>query len=347
MMGYGEPFGDLEIVRPLTTLRSATIYEALRGKTKVLLKVAHDRFHDKLKREAQFLSGLQKKDIDHPFFPKLLNAHPTTTHAYGKTTIGKRVKYYCVFEHVAGELLSELLLKTPQPWFKHVGWIGLSLTSAIGFLHEQRKLHLMLYPEAILLFYDQQDVPRMTLLDLGMMVWPTRDAKIEGWVSLGLPHAYTAPELLKTTPKANRSTDVYGIGLILYEMLAGYPAFANAVQSDFQIRENVLKGNAMPITRPDLTSMPKVAKKAISFMPKSRFAHPQALADVLQETIPPIPEKVRESAVNWRLLHIALWVVLIVSVIVILGLGMVEDPNNVTPISEPIGALLSCQALMS
>src|SRR6266496_4377176 len=41
ILDYGEWLGDIEIIRPITVLRSSALYEARHNKQKVLLKVAH------------------------------------------------------------------------------------------------------------------------------------------------------------------------------------------------------------------------------------------------------------------------------------------------------------------
>ena len=45
-----------------------------------------------------------------------------------------RVKYYEVFQFADGTILRNLLLRNPQPWFQHVGWIILSVAVFIGLI---------------------------------------------------------------------------------------------------------------------------------------------------------------------------------------------------------------------
>src|SRR5215470_14833288 len=55
---YGDSLGDIQIVRLITILRTAAIYEAKRLKETVYLKVAHDDCQDQIKREAALLAAL-------------------------------------------------------------------------------------------------------------------------------------------------------------------------------------------------------------------------------------------------------------------------------------------------
>ncbi|MGB1249556.1 MAG: protein kinase domain-containing protein [Candidatus Promineifilaceae bacterium] len=316
IMGYGEPFGDLEIIRPISTLRSAIVYEAQRGTEKVLLKISHDGFHAKLKREAEFLWHLREQKIDYPLLPSILPAHRDTSLAYGKTAVSQRTKYYCVFKHISGDLLRAMLFKNPQPWFKHAGWIGLSLADVVGFLHQHNRLHLALYPEAVFISLDKADVPRLTLLDLGLLAPADKGHPIADWNPRTLPYSYTAPELLQAVPKASYATDVYGIGSIMYEMLTGHAPFITSSQSGLDTLENVLQGKLQPIVRPDLKELPRSTQRALSFQQQKRQENALELARDLQKTLPSVPKRMRESLINWRNLSFFLWTILIITFIV-------------------------------
>ena len=43
--------------------------------------------------------------------------------------------YFYLFEHVEGEPLRDVLTKNPQLWVNHVGWLMISLATAVNFLH--------------------------------------------------------------------------------------------------------------------------------------------------------------------------------------------------------------------
>ena len=189
----GEWFGDIEIVDLLTVLHASAIYEARRGGEKVYLKVAHQGCQDKLKREAKLLADLARGS-QHPMLPVLLPPYAQARvrdFPYGKTAVNGQTRYYCVFRYTAGDLLRTILLRTPQPWYQHIGWIILGLADAITLLHQAQRLHLCLSPDVILVRYDKQQIPRPLLLDLGI----ASDAQeiLRNWDRRWAPPAYTAP----------------------------------------------------------------------------------------------------------------------------------------------------------
>ncbi len=150
VFGYGEWLADIEVIRLIRVLKTAALYEARRGKQKVLLKVAHDDCQNLLKQEAVTLLQLSQK-TQHPMLPVLLPAYQQadlTQRPYGKTVFQNETKYYEVFQYAKGEMLRDTLLKNPQPWYQHAAWLTISLADVLAFIHLQaKKLHLNLNPE--------------------------------------------------------------------------------------------------------------------------------------------------------------------------------------------------------
>jgi len=243
ILDYGEWLGDIEVIRLLRVLRTAAIYEARRGEEALLLKVAHPGCQDQLRLEARTLVELARTQ-QHKMLPVLLPAYrqaDLTQRPYGKTVFQDETKYYEVFKYVEGEFLRDMLLKNPQPWYQHAAWVTISLADAIAFLHiKAGRLHLNLNPDAIYIRTDRQGIPRPLLLDLGVLGEPQ---KIDfTWVRRYALPAYTPPELIARDGPISYPADVYGLGLLLYEMLAGHPAFRFAQRRDDEIRQEVVAG---------------------------------------------------------------------------------------------------------
>src|SRR6185295_13339992 len=81
MLDYGEWLGDIEIIRPITVLRSSALYEARQNKQKVLLKIAHPgaEHTERLKREATFLRDIAASKERETLLPLLLPPYVNTT----------------------------------------------------------------------------------------------------------------------------------------------------------------------------------------------------------------------------------------------------------------------------
>ena len=319
----GEWFGPIEIIQPIVITRSAIVYQARRGEEEILLKVANVGCEDKLRLEAKAILQLTKAG-QHPLLPVLLPAHPQGTienHPYGWTVIEGRIKYYEVFKYVDGTILRNLLLKNPQPWYQHVGWITLSVADSVYYLHRDGKLHLCLNPDVILVRFDKQGIPRPVLLDLG--VADPGQTIYELWNENYNLAAYTAPEIADGRSGVGPATDVYGLGVLLYEMLAGRPAYEYHLKKDPAVLKNVMEGEFKPTGRIDLKNIPEIAERSITRQYDQRFPDVPAFVTALQLNFPPIPAERRSFHVNWRIIFIIIGALLVISLLTLLALSSV------------------------
>lgn len=319
----GEWFGPIEIVQPMVITRSAIVYQARRGEEEILLKVANVGCEEKLRLEARAFLQLAKVG-QHPLLPVLMPAHPQGTienHPYGWTVIEGRVKYYEVFKFVDGTILRNMLLKNPQPWYQHVGWIVLSVADCVYYLHRAGKLHLCINPDVILVQFDKQGIPRPILLDLG--VADPGNTIHELWNENYNLAAYTAPEIADGSSSVGPSSDVYGLGTLLYEMLAGHPPYEYHLKKDPAVLKNVMEGEFKTTGRIDLKNIPQIAEKAITRQNDQRFPDVPAFVTALQPNFPPIPAERRSFQMNWRILFIVLGALLAISLLLVLALTLV------------------------
>ena len=323
----GEWFGPTEIIQPIVTLGSAIVYQARRGEEEVLLKIANPGCEEKLRQEAKAFLQLAKAG-QHPLLPVLLSAHPQGSveiHPYGWTVIRGHVRYYEVFQHAEGESLRTILLRNPQLWYQHAGWITLSIADVLLYLHRTGNLHLCLNPDVVLVRYDRQGIPRPMILDLGVSSPPQEVRQI--WNDeYNLP-AYTAPEVLDASNGATASTssDVYGLGMLLYEMLAGRPAYPYHLEKERAIYRKILAGDFRPTGRVDLKNVPEIAEKAINRQPSLRFPDVLSFANALRLNFPPIPAERRSFRINWRVVLIVMGALLAISLLVLFAMSLVHQ----------------------
>ena len=312
----GEWFGDTEIIEPLAILRSSVIYKARRGQQKVLLKVANNGCEDKLRREAvTFLQLAHRRQ--HPLLPVLLPAHvqgSVMNFPFGWTVVNGVPKYYSVFDYLEGDILRNILLKNPQPWYQNAGWIIVSIADVIYYLHSAGKLHLCISPEVILVRFDKQGIPRPMLLDLG--VGDDGQNVRARWNHAFTPAAYIAPEILMGAP-VSQSTDVYGLGLVFYEMLAGHPAFEYHLIKDETVHTSILQGVVLPTGRGDLKNIPEITEKAINRSPALRQVNVLTFAREIQSNLPVVPREKKAFKVNWRNIFIVIAALLLISLLLI------------------------------
>jgi serine/threonine-protein kinase len=134
--------------------------------------------------------------------------------------------YFCM-RYVEGETLAALLGRGPlRP--REAATLLAAISRAVDFAHQRGILHRDLKPSNILL--DTQGRPQVADFGLAKRVAGTADAPHGQGLTLsgaivGTP-AYMAPEQITVRRgKPSPASDIYSLGVILYEMLTGRPPF--------------------------------------------------------------------------------------------------------------------------
>ena len=321
VLDYGELLGDIEIVKVVVVQHTATLYEGQRAGKQIYVKVAHPGAHHtaRLEREAVFLRDLLSQRILGTYLPSLLPPKLDTTitqHPYGKIAFGRHLLYYYVFAYVPGEPLRDLLKKTPQLWINHVGRIALGMASAVTVLQSKGLLHLGISPAAVLVhFGPRKQVPQVLLVDLGLLC--TAKTVATHWYADFVAPAYTPPELLNAAWDAvSYRSDVYGLGLTLYEMLVGEPAIATRHRSDAEISEAVRQGWFVPMSRgDDVQVIPEIAVAAVK-LPRTDSA--QTFAQHLAACFKPEPAERQRKRLTLELILVVVVALLVIAFVIAL-----------------------------
>ena len=349
ILDYGEWLGDIEIIRPITVLRAAALYEARHNKQNVLLKVAHPGLdHTKrLQREATFLRDIAAEPKRDRSLPMLLPPYANTTIAkdpFGRAVLGDHLLYFCLFQHFDGETLRDVLIKNPQLWIFHVGWITLNLASAVAFLESKGRYHYGISPETLLVrIREDASAPQVLLFDLGIAT--DRAHLQEHWYPTFALPAYTAPELMATPPPASYATDVYGIGLVLYELLVGSPVFPFRLHSDAEVAAAVQREQRVGMSRfQDVNEVAQIATAAVSADPAKRQQTAADLAGALLKTFGDSPVPRTRRVPSLRATLIAGAALLAVAFIILVGLTLYRF---VAPQQRPPAADIITNARMA
>jgi serine/threonine protein kinase len=290
LLGYGDTLGDLKVTKFVRAWRTAALYEAERDGDPVFLKVAHagEDHADRLRREANVLASIAPRSTgmgatirsflpsSRPLYLVPLPPYPgRTKRTYGEITFQGEARVFSVYKYTEGKILSDLLLETPQVWHTHAAWLISTVAKALRPLAKNRRCHLSLTPDIILVDKDRDGILRPTLLDLGFLITGEEADGRFDWTHLCEP-AYSAPEILSHSPDAGPTpaADVYSLGMIFYEMLAGKPGFEHRLRRDEQLRDVVLQiRNPLPVGRPELeqSGVVGVLEKAVS--PSGRYGN--------------------------------------------------------------------------
>lgn len=170
------------------------------------VKVVREEWDDQatavklLHREAR--AGLS---VRHPHLVRVAHAHVT------------RPPYFLVMEMLPGESLRQRLRRDFRLDPAEAVWIARQTAEALAALHRAGFLHGDVKPDNLRLTSTGPAV----LIDLGFAHRPGENAAFlrEGYV-LGTAN-YLAPELCDSEPREDLSSDLFSLGVLLFEMLTG------------------------------------------------------------------------------------------------------------------------------
>jgi serine/threonine-protein kinase len=127
---------------------------------------------------------------------------------------------YLVMEYLEGEPLSEYVRRaTPLPLPLIVRW-ALEVCDGLAAAHRQGIVHRDLKPANLFLERRQDGGTRVKILDFGIAKLPERESLATTTHPIGSP-VYMAPEQLANAKDLDARTDIWGLGVVLYEMLTG------------------------------------------------------------------------------------------------------------------------------
>ena len=143
-----------------------------------------------------------------------------------ETAVSGRARVYCVMEMLEGQSLTELLTRE-QPGVARAVGIVRQVCDALQAAHDVGVIHRDVKPDNLfVLERDGRDFVKVLDFGVAKLVAPLGDVPmtttVEGTI-VGTP-AYMAPEQA-TGGYADARTDLYSVGVVLYELLAGHPPF--------------------------------------------------------------------------------------------------------------------------
>lgn len=228
------------------------------------LEIVKKRFE----REAQLVSQLR-------------DSHTVMMHDYGTTPQGL---LYMVLEYVDGKPLSEVIEETGPMDPVRVVKIVRQVLSSLEEAHALGMLHRDIKPANIMLFDHAGRTDQVKVLDFGLAKsveggeFNNEDPDLTGEeVILGTPR-YMSPEQIRGEAMGP-TTDLYSLGLVLFEMLSGY----KAVEGESTMNTLARHLNEIPIELPKEVKVPGALRATVNQMlRKNRSERPASAAAVLE-----------------------------------------------------------------
>jgi serine/threonine-protein kinase len=236
----------------------ASIYRGtdLRDGRAVAIKVPHPEVEsdpalfDRFRREEEI-----GKTMDHPGVMRVFADED-------------RSQVYMVMEWVDGRLLRKILDEQHKLPTERAVRITRRILDALGYIHQQGVVHRDLKPENIMV--DEQD--NIKLIDFGIAgkANSRRLTFAKFSQTMGTPD-YISPEQVKGK-RGDARSDLYALGVMLYEMLTGKVPFSGA--NPFLIMNDRLLNNPVPPREVDPTITPQLQEilyRALERDPRNRY----------------------------------------------------------------------------
>jgi serine/threonine protein kinase len=235
------------------------------------IKVIDDRYRgnsdyaDRFVREARAMASWR-----HPNIPQIYQA-------------GRENDYYFyAMEYIQGMDLEELLRRYEQKGellpLEDVLLIGGAVAAALDYAHKKGAVHRDVKPSNILIAEDE----RILLTDFGLVLEVDKGTRGEVF---GSPH-YIAPEQARSSAEAVPQSDLYALGVILYELLVGRLPFDDPSPAALALKHMSMEPPTPRRINPDLSDdLEAVLLKALRKQPRERFSSGKELIDALEKAI--------------------------------------------------------------
>jgi len=290
----GQVFGGYRLVTALRSGGMGTVYYAehtVIGR-RAAVKVLHPDVSRNPQLVARFLTEARAaNDIRHPNVVEI-------------TDLGQSGDvHYIVMSFLEGETLGERLEREKVLDESTTVRIVRQIASALAAAHDHGIVHRDLKPENVFLLNHPDYPDYVKVLDFGI-------AKLIGPQQANAPHntvlgmvigtpAYMSPEQCRGQAELDHRSDIYSLGIMLYEMLTGTVPFRRDSTAD------VLLAHVRDQPVPPLDLNPKLSRhisdaivRALDKDPALRFASMRELRDAIENVVRPAKAAAAAAAIE-------------------------------------------------
>ena len=268
------------VERELGRGATATVYLAqdVRHHRHVAVKVLHSELAAALGTE-RFLKEIElTANLQHPHVLPLFDSG------------SERGLLFYVMPYVDGETLRARLARERQLPIVDAVRIATEVASALEYAHRRGVIHRDVKPENILLAQDGQAL--VADFGIALAISHAAGARLtQSGLSLGTPQ-YMAPEQAAAERSIDARVDVYALGAVTYEMLAGEPPFTGPSAQAIIARGMTESPRGLGAERPSVPPHVEAAvRTALAKLPADRFASASAFAAALATASPQLDRR--------------------------------------------------------
>lgn len=180
---------------------------------------------------------------------------------------------YLVMEYVCGKSLAQLIAHSPIPFVKASVWAA-DIASALSYAHRAGVIHGDVTPGNIRVTIDDQ----VKLVDFGVARFVTQISHADR--VLGTP-AYLSPEQILGQKQDGRS-DLFSLGVVLYEMLTGVRPFSGESLGDVCAQILMVEPVAPSKLNPAVPrALDRILERCLAKNPKDRYQSGYQMARAL------------------------------------------------------------------
>jgi TolB-like protein/Tfp pilus assembly protein PilF len=221
--------------------------------------------------------------------------HPSIVPIY---EVGERDgQCYFSMKFVEGGQLDEVVRQAPMS-VRQAAELIVKVARTVHYAHEHGILHRDIKPGNILL--DQKGEPHLTDFGLARLV-ESESSVTQTLDVLGTP-SYMAPEqAVGNNAAVNSTTDVYGLGAVLYQVLTGHPPFAGGTTYEtIKLLEDT-EPRSPRLWNPKIDrDLSTICLKCLEKNPKRRYSSALALAEDLERWLKHEPIEARRTGIFAR-----------------------------------------------
>ena len=219
---------------------------------------------------------------------KVKGEHVCRVFDFGRLETGEP---YIVMDHLEGQDLARKLEREgPQPFAKVVGWV-IEACDALADAHATGIIHRDLKPANIFLAERADGSSCAKILDFGISKLARAETMTGPATTMGSP-VYMSPEQMESARDVDARSDVWSLGVLMYELIAGRPPFVGGsmVQLTVLVRER--REEPLELVVPGVPEgLARVVTRCLQKKPDDRFA---TVADLATALAPYAPDDVSQ-----------------------------------------------------